>query len=390
MRSDAETFAIRLDTDEQTGECVNAADVVLSYDETIVPVDVSTGRSIFSVWVERPQINTEAQTITFAGGIPNGYCGRIQGDPNLTNVLAEVVVRSPGLRIGSGGDGEGAQLTFTPETTVYRNDGLGTQAELSTYDATIALPPRPGGSVQDPWRELVREDQRPPEEFGITLERDERAFGGKYYIVFSTTDKQTGIDRYEVMEEPLEDGSQFNWGAVDAPWVTAESPYVLGDQTLNSTIRVRAIDKAGNEYVATLIPDEALRTMTRSEIYTYVAFAVGVAVLGLLILSLLWFIRRHRRLNATSARRAKNDGDSTDVAVDDEEADDENEAGDVDDSEFDEEAEVDDADVEEEEEDEEDEDEDDHYEEAEAVDVDEDEDDYEPEPTRRTRRSRRR
>ena len=33
------------------------------------------------------QINKENRTVTFAGGIPNGYCGRVNGDPKLTNII---------------------------------------------------------------------------------------------------------------------------------------------------------------------------------------------------------------------------------------------------------------------------------------------------------------
>lgn len=373
-RSDAATFAIRIDTDEAADECINAADVVLSYGEAVVPVDVSTGNSIFSVWVERPTIDTESRTVTFAGGIPNGYCGRISGDPNLTNILAEVVVRSPGLRIGAS-DAEAATLAFGPETTVYANDGFGTKVPLTTYGSEITLTPRPGGSVQDPWRETVRADRTPPAEFSIDLERDERAFGGKYFITFSTTDKETGIDRYEVMEEPLEDGFTFRWGAADAPWVRAESPYVLGDQSLNSTIRVRAIDKAGNEYVATLIPEESLRSMTRAELYTYIALAAGAIMLGIILITIILVVRRWRSRRSMRGAAAAADGSTESAAVDDASEEDEDEEYDdeedddmeeyseeveEDDEEYDEdEVDVDDAYDEEEDEVEEEEDEDD-------------------------------
>ncbi len=52
FRGDAITTSIRVMPDQATGECINAADVVITYPESIQPVDVSTGRSIFSVWVE--------------------------------------------------------------------------------------------------------------------------------------------------------------------------------------------------------------------------------------------------------------------------------------------------------------------------------------------------
>ena len=101
-RGDAIKLSVRLDTDEAAGECVNAVDGVIHYSENIAPVDISIGDSILSMWVEQPIINSIDRTITFAGGIPNGYCGRIAGDPRLTNVVAELVFRVPGLTIGAG------------------------------------------------------------------------------------------------------------------------------------------------------------------------------------------------------------------------------------------------------------------------------------------------
>jgi hypothetical protein len=60
-------------------------------------------------------------------------------------------------------------------------------------------------------------------------------FGGLYYIVFSTVDKQSGVDHYEVFE--------------NGAWEKVVSPYKLPDQSLKSEIKVKAIDKAGNERV---------------------------------------------------------------------------------------------------------------------------------------------
>jgi len=307
FRGDAVTASIRIMPDEAISECINAADVVVSYPDSIQPVDVSIGRSILSVWVEDPVINKEAHTITFAGGIPNGYCGRVQGDPGLTNVLADIVFRSPGLQIGGTDSGDTAMIQFAPETQVYLNDGQGTQAELRTIPAVFTLDKSAGPGIVDDWRETVREDNTPPESFSISLERDTVAFSGRYFIVFSSSDKQTGISHYEVMEEPAAEFGTFSWGRTDAPWVRAMSPYELKDQSLNSTIRVRAYDKAGNEYVATLVPDPSLKTLSEAMLYTYIMIAALALLLIIIIVVLAVFIRR--RL----ARRSDNNSDSTDT-----------------------------------------------------------------------------
>jgi hypothetical protein len=282
-RGDAIDVSVRLDTNEEENECINAVDGVIRYSENIVPVDISLGDSIFSVWVEAPKINKEERTITFAGGIPNGYCGRIQGDPRLTNNIVKIIFRSPGFSIGSNTSGTStAKIEFAPETAAYINDGLGTKAELALYGASIDLSDKAGATIQDPWRDAVVTDTIPPADFSIELARDDKAFNADYFIVFNTIDKQTGIDQYQVMEEPLSTFGSFEWGRADAPWITARSPYVLEDQSLNSIIRVKAIDKAGNEYIATLIPSEDLRGISSKDIVVW--SGIGLLVLLLLVI----------------------------------------------------------------------------------------------------------
>ena len=303
FRGDAVTLSVRLMPDQASGECINAVDAVISYPDNIQPVDVSIGQSIFNIWVEPPVINKENRTITFAGGIPNGYCGRVEGDPGFTNVLANIVFRSPGLQVGSTNNANTAEVKFLEQTKAYLNDGQGSEAVLTTLSSTLTLETiaSPSGIV-DPWREAVRGDAIPPEEFSIALERDTTAFGGEYFIVFSTTDKQTGISHYEVIEEPQADLGRFTWGAASTPWLKVTSPYKLGDQSLMSTIRVKAFDKAGNEYIATLIPDSSLQTTPATTKYLYLGIALGgVFIIGLIgILVLFWRKRQAKKLTVIS------------------------------------------------------------------------------------------
>lgn len=299
-RGDSVTMAVRLDTDEAAGECINAVDGVIQYSENIEPVDVSIGGSIFSIWVERPTINRETRTITFAGGLPNGYCGRVVGDPRLTNALIEIVFRSPGFTIGGGSAaGDVAKIEFTDESTAYLNDGQGTKASLMTYGSAITLAQKAGATQVNDWKDEIAADTTAPEKFSISLQKDERAFSQKYYIVFNTTDKQTGLDQYQVMEEPLAQFGAFQWGRADAPWLTAQSPYVLKDQSLNSIIRVKAVDKAGNEYIANYIPDDSMRTLSYAQ--AVVVMVGGISLLAVAAIGYFVFrlIRRKRHLKTT-------------------------------------------------------------------------------------------
>jgi hypothetical protein len=294
-RGDAAKVAIRLDTDEAAGECINAVDAVISYSESIIPVDITIGKSILPMWVENPVINKEKRTISFAGGIPNGYCGRVQGDPNLTNVLVEIFFRAPGMQVGGGAERSAATVQFADETTAYLNDGAGTKASLTKLGANFTLGDSVGSEIIDPLSGDVQNDDISPEEFSASVE----SIDGKWFVIFNTTDKQTGISHYEVIEESYKQSKLFDFGAANAPWIETRSPYLLKDQTRNSVIRVKAIDKAGNEYITTLAIDEEARQFVLTT--EMIVMAVGATLLVIVFISLVyWFVRRRRTKKATA------------------------------------------------------------------------------------------
>ena len=292
FRGDSVTVGLRLDTDE--GECVNTVDATIHYDAALNAVDISRGDSILNLWVESPKIDEINHTIRFAGGLPGGYCGRIAGDPSLTNMVLEIVFQSPGFTIGSGSDNKSPRIWLDESSQVLLHDGSGTPAPLKLQEARINLADTPGTQIQDTWKDDVRSDNEIPSDFTITLTKDDFAFNNEYFIVFNSNDKQSGIDHYEVMEEPFAEFSAFKWGGADAPWIETESPYVLKDQTLNSTIRVKAIDKAGNIRVVTLVPDTALRSMSRDMLITTIIVTGTIILISALVFYALW--RRKQRL----------------------------------------------------------------------------------------------
>ncbi len=71
-----------------------------------------------------------------------------------------------------------------------------------------------------------------------------------------------------------------------------ESPYTLKDQTLSSVIRVKALDKAGNERTTVLIPDDSIRRMDRMTMSLLVG---GGFFLALVLAGIVWFVVRKRR-----------------------------------------------------------------------------------------------
>jgi hypothetical protein len=240
------TFGVDVRLDNQ-GQCINAAEVDLAYPANqLTAVGASDGDSILTLWVKQPTIYANYGLISFVGGLPGGYCGRVSGDPSLSNKLATIYFRFPtsSALIASTTILQNAQLAFLSSTKAVLNDGLGTFAAISTGGATYTPQPLKGQYIAvDALQDAIAKDATPPEPFTIGTYRDPSLFSGQWFAVFSTVDKQTGIDHYEVAEVPA---ASINLPQNQWNWVRAVSPYLIKDQSLNETIAVRAVDIAGN------------------------------------------------------------------------------------------------------------------------------------------------
>ena len=119
-------------------------------------------------------------------------------------------------------------------------------------------------------------DTLAPEEFTPKIGEDKAVFEGKYFLSFATKDGLSGIDHYEVQEVPR----KLTRNDAKEEWKVAESPYLLEDQNLVSIIKVKAVDKAGNERIVEIIPPEKPIT------YSYWMIIIGFA--GIVIVWWLW------------------------------------------------------------------------------------------------------
>lgn len=309
-------MTVRLDT--PVNECVNAASVELFYPKDWVrPTAISKGESLFSLWVEEPNTNEERGIITFAGGIPAGYCGRVQGDPGKTNILLRIVFTVPGNMIGG-------KVTSTPEPLVFSfgegsrvlaNDGMGTSLPLAFEGTTLTrLLVSPG--IRNEWVDIVRADDIPPDEFAVTIEHDPNILGGKYFLAFTTVDKQSGIEHFAIREDDPERLGFVRGAPKPAEFVRSPSLYYyeLSDQELKSRITVRAVDNARN-YTDKVLPpshgDYSRLTMSeqvsRAKSLPWV-IAGGATLLVVLLVAALLFIRSRR----TAKRTASSSHDLTD------------------------------------------------------------------------------
>jgi len=277
------TFGVDVRVDTPHGQCLNVFEVDLSYPKDILQAVAATdGNSILSVWVKEPTIYQDYGLVSLVGGLPGGYCGRVTGDPTLSNKLATIYFRFPTSTAPAASSSvpQTARLSFLPGTRAVLNDGSGTIAPITLSGASYATILKGQYASVDTWQTALQNDATPPEPFTVSAYRDPSLFSNQWFAVFSTVDKQTGIDHYEVAEVPpsslKQPQSQWNW-------FRAVSPYLIKDQTLNDTIAVRAIDAAGNvrvaEYTATSTQQKAPQQAVSTWQYLAIIGVVGFVIL---------------------------------------------------------------------------------------------------------------
>lgn len=234
-------------------DSVNAIEGVLLFDaERFSVARLSTGGSVVSFWLEEPYEAAPGR-LAFSGVIPGGYRG------------AQGLLLTITLTPRSAGAAELAFETFT----ALRHDGMGTaltitapalMLDVQTVDDSAEAIPLPSASVRE-------EDSEAPESFTPEIAADPTLFDGQWFLVFATTDKGSGIARYDVQE------------GNGAP-VEATSPYLLRHQGLQRDITVTAYDHSGNTRAA-IVP----AVHPRPDI-SWAPYAVLSAVLLMLVLAL--------------------------------------------------------------------------------------------------------
>ncbi len=263
-----DTFIIKVKIDIGE-ECINTVKADLKFSQEVLEaVDFSQGDSILTLWLESPEINQSEGLISFTGGVPAGYCGEVPGSPADSNLLGRIIFKVQDTNIGQ------AEVKFLDTSQVLLNDGLGTVDELSAKGAAYSVLQHGSGSVRDEWQQELGQDKIPPEVFEVEVHQDTLIFEGKYFITFSTTDKQTGLSHFEVKEE-------------ERDWKQEESPYLLADQSLQSIIKVKAVDMAGNERIAEYVPE-----IPKKAFFWWIIVVVLISVIAIIC---IWrkYIKKH-------------------------------------------------------------------------------------------------
>lgn len=303
-----ESFAVDVRIDLDNG-CINTVDAYIGFPkDKLNVVDFLVGESILNLWVERPtkedidSINAKG-VLHFSGGIPGGYCGKIPGDPGQSNVLGRIIFRVPSFLVGKEDDNT-INLNFHSDTRALLNDGFGTDDIVSSRDAIYKIVSKKDLPPEE-WKLQISRDKIAPEPFVIELHKNPHMFNGRYYIEFFTVDKQSGLDHYEVLEikpeEQVGEAPYLKWWEKlfkkqkpTPRWVTAEIPFVLKDQTLSSIIKVKAVDKAGNERLVEYVPTKAeldVKPVTSATSKSW----VFVLLLSIIVLIIILFIIIYKR-----------------------------------------------------------------------------------------------
>lgn len=221
----------KMDIFLEAEESLNAVEGKINFPIDLLELkNIEDGNSIINFWLERPTAGKTGE-IVFSGITPGGY----KGNKGLVFSMTFLVKQ------------EGAGIFKISDARVLRNDGKGTEAKLQTFNSKFVVSQKTT-AVQIPVSEIKDADS--PESFVPEIARDESIYDGKWFTVFATQDKASGIDHYEVKE------SRQRFFSVFKNWVSAESPYVLNDQELRSYVWIKAVDKAGNERVVTLPPQK--------------------------------------------------------------------------------------------------------------------------------------
>jgi hypothetical protein len=226
--------------------------------------------------VEGPNFSNEKGEISFAGIITGGYRSIIsENNLNKEGQLLKIILTPKKL----------TEVNFQiEEAKVLLNDGKGTEAKISTYNLKFSVV-QEGPSISIPAK-----DEDPPELFTPEIGQSPDVFDGKWFLVFATQDKGSGMDYYEILETEQK-GSI--WGLFKKEeWQVEKSPYLLKDQKLKSHIYIKAVDKASNERITTLSPQNPLNW------YDNYYNLIIIIIIGVIIIYIIWRILWKRYLHS--------------------------------------------------------------------------------------------
>lgn len=208
-------------------ESLNAIEGKIVFPTDLLEVrEIRDGNSSVNFWIEKPH-TLQSGIIVFSGITPGGLL-------DTKEFIFSVIFRAKK---------EGSGAIEIRDTKVLRNDGKGTEAKTRILNLEFRILESESQISNSKFQTPL--DTEPPEDFKPIIVSDQNIFDGKYFLVFATQDKASGIDHYEARE------GQWGWFSV------SESPYLLKHQSLDRKIFIKAVDKSDNERVVTISAQKA-------------------------------------------------------------------------------------------------------------------------------------
>lgn len=217
---------------------INAAEGKLIFSSgTLSVLNINFSNSVLNFWPEQPYLQKNG-VVSFSGVTPGGFDGSAGKNLLFTVVFKAIKEGRADLRIEN--------------ASALKDDGAGTESDLKLGRGVVLVVAQSSSENAVNSEKILQEldsknDTEQPESFTPLVGNDPDIFSGKYFVVFTTNDKKSGIDYYEVQES----SSKL---PKDNEWIKTESPYQLSDQKLQSFVFIRAFDKAGNARMEIMPP----------------------------------------------------------------------------------------------------------------------------------------
>lgn len=250
-------FKVKVKLDPE-GQTINSLEARIFYPHDLLKLSgIEDGSSFLSMWLDRP--HEEGGTINLSGIAPRGF------DGNINN-----------LEYSNRGPGDVVTLIFDPikagtavigasSSVALLNDGLGTQAALDHKPVTISI-----GDYLNTFV-ITGTDSIAPD--FIYAEAHYDATLGGQYIFFQASDKDSGIDHYEI-----KNGND---------WQTIQSPYLIKQN--GGVYYIKAVDRAGNEKI------KEVQATSSSNVFLNNIFWLIVALLVILTALIIKYILIKKR-----------------------------------------------------------------------------------------------
>lgn len=215
---------VALDTE---GASINGIQGSISFsDSTLSFVRAETGASNITLWVDNPTL--KGNTLTFSGIIPGGFDGLINPFDQSRKLPGGIV------RLIFAGKAAGRAAITTSKVGATLNDGTGTLETISDTTTVVQV-----SSSVAPSTYSTADIVPPTITASVVSEKD--LFDGKQALLFTATDKESGIAHVDLREG-------------NGEWSAIESPYLLRDQSRKGILSLRAYDAAGNATSIAIAP----------------------------------------------------------------------------------------------------------------------------------------